>query len=436
MAERTPTPDGLAVTPNAAGDANNPAATGQEMQAHRFWGRWSTALFLPNAASNAATVPAYAKMRPGDRAWVQGTQSIYVLEDRGTDGGADAVWNVSGGGGGADHFTPNVIVGNVPAGDPAAAQAAPFQYIGDPGDGTGIAAALAALPVGGGTVGVRPGTYTAPAAPLTVPAGAKMFGGGVNTVLVAGGTSRQLVRQLAGSVVQGFQLRVNAPPSGAAGTEIVLLDGDAILRDCLIYGGAGAGDPLFAETLTGIVRVSSATPQDGCSFEELIITNVPTGLVGIDLVGDFHVARRIQFRREFATRGAGPGIRMDGDRCEATAVSGVLRKGFEVTGDSCFVEGTVETTGLNDGVDLVAALRCRVNVLATNGSPAAGSVGIRVRAASDRNMVAATSVRDYDTGVDVAATADRNILLGLQIDVTGTPVIDLGTLTETAHIRI
>lgn len=92
MADRSPLPDGLTVAPNGAGDVNNPAASAQEMQVLRFWSRWTTPLFLPNAASNTATGPAFARMRPGDVAFVESTARNYTLTSRGTDGGGDATW--------------------------------------------------------------------------------------------------------------------------------------------------------------------------------------------------------------------------------------------------------------------------------------------------------------------------------------------------------
>ncbi len=92
MAERTPTPNGLAVLPNGVGDGNNPAASIQELQAHRFWGRWTTPLFLPNAASNAVSGAAYARMRPGDVAFVESTARNHTLTSRGTSGNGDATW--------------------------------------------------------------------------------------------------------------------------------------------------------------------------------------------------------------------------------------------------------------------------------------------------------------------------------------------------------
>jgi hypothetical protein len=92
MADRTPSAGGLAVSPNGVGDVNNPAASVQEFQAHRFWGRWTTPLFLPNAASNAAAAGAYDKMRPGDVAFVESTARNHTLTSRGTVNNGDATW--------------------------------------------------------------------------------------------------------------------------------------------------------------------------------------------------------------------------------------------------------------------------------------------------------------------------------------------------------
>lgn len=89
-----PLPNGLALAPDAVGDVNNPAASDQELQQGRWWGRWTVAANLPNGSGNAATGPAYAALRPGDEAFVEAGMNLYRLSDRGTDGGADAVWVV------------------------------------------------------------------------------------------------------------------------------------------------------------------------------------------------------------------------------------------------------------------------------------------------------------------------------------------------------
>jgi len=100
MSLRTPKIDGLTTAPNAVADANNPAASAEELQSHRFWGRYATVADLPNASGNATGNPAYNLMRPGDVAQVQADSLLYVLQDRGTLIGGDAVWSAVGGGGG------------------------------------------------------------------------------------------------------------------------------------------------------------------------------------------------------------------------------------------------------------------------------------------------------------------------------------------------
>jgi hypothetical protein len=143
---------------------------------------------------------------------------------------------LSQGGGGPppsvdDHFAPTVIVGNVPAGDPAVAQGAPFQYVADPGDGSGIAAALAAIPVTGGWVHIRRGTYTVAPGFLPLPIGGntRVTGDGVGTNLVANALDRRLFL-MSSFNAQLADLRVTLPDAvqGASGT--VLIDASGALR--------------------------------------------------------------------------------------------------------------------------------------------------------------------------------------------------------------
>ena len=94
-----------------------------------------------------------------------------------------------------NRFAPKYIVGNIPAGDDSTYTfAGGFIYIPDPGDGTGIEAALSQAsndpPLGArGDVWIRPGTYDfnlgAVAMPLTIPAGTRVQGAGNTTALIA-----------------------------------------------------------------------------------------------------------------------------------------------------------------------------------------------------------------------------------------------------------
>ena len=92
-----------------------------------------------------------------------------------------------GGGGGLDRFAPKYLVGNVPAGDSAVAYSTDgFVYIPDPGDGSGIAAALTG-PDGPGDVYIRPGLYdlglgTEPV-PLVILANTRVQGAGGSTII-------------------------------------------------------------------------------------------------------------------------------------------------------------------------------------------------------------------------------------------------------------
>lgn len=146
--------------------------------------------------------------------------------------------------GSVDHFAPRYIVGNVPAGDTAPVQPAPFQYIPDSGDGAGIATALAAAAISGGDIWIRRGTYDfaagAVATPLTIPAGVRVRGEG-------GGGEGGL----------GALTIIGAPAGNAALTQdCFVLGANASLEDLAIIVPAGAGGGLAG---VGIVQ----TPSDG-----------------------------------------------------------------------------------------------------------------------------------------------------------------------------
>ena len=98
---------------------------------------------------------------------------------------------------GPDRFAPKYLVGNVPAGDSNVAYSSGgFVYFPDPGDGSGIAAALAAAGLaGGGDVHIRPGEYRLTGGQLDVPARTLVSGAGPSTRIVG---KRGAFRLLAG----------------------------------------------------------------------------------------------------------------------------------------------------------------------------------------------------------------------------------------------
>lgn len=161
---------------------------------------------------------------------------------------------------GTDRFAPRIIVGNEPAGDPAVDQAAPFQYIHDPGDGSGIEAALAALAAGPelGTVFIRRGEYDlslGAVADLQVPDGVTIIGEGEGTVLLGRTAGSQRVFRFEGAGALR-QLRIDVPTGdvGATGGEVILVDGGAVDIDDVSVAFDGDSDT----NLRAALRVSGA----------------------------------------------------------------------------------------------------------------------------------------------------------------------------------
>jgi hypothetical protein len=131
-----------------------------------------------------------------------------------------------GGGGGPpgsslDRFAPKYLVGNELSGDTTdtTGTAAGFTYYSDPGDGTGIAAALSDAATTAGDVWIRPGTYTT-TAPFTVPPDVAVRGAGPSTIIVgAPGTINQgLFTMRAGSSLRSMAITHNEPANSGGVT--------------------------------------------------------------------------------------------------------------------------------------------------------------------------------------------------------------------------
>lgn len=160
------------------------------VQIHNFWGAsFATSNDLPNEPGNVITV-APLNLQAGDFAYVIADTTFYVCTDPGTvNNGGDATWvQITTGAATIDRFAPKYLVGNTlaPWSDSNVAfNANGFNYYPDPGDGTGIAAALAAANTVAGDVWIRPGTYTlaSNAAALSIPANVRVQGAGASTVI-------------------------------------------------------------------------------------------------------------------------------------------------------------------------------------------------------------------------------------------------------------
>jgi hypothetical protein len=180
-------------------------------------------------------------------------------------------------------------VGNVPAGDTATTTgtAAGFTYIADPGDGSGIEAALAlcATPAGG-DVWIRPGLYDlalgSVAAPLVIPAKTRVQGAGAATTVRGKADGVQSVFEFGQDPLGGpafSQLRdltVEVPnagreTSGPAGA-IVVLSGGTIINGVSVGIGTAPPDPAPALTAGILVDTAGAPPFPATSIESVAVS--------------------------------------------------------------------------------------------------------------------------------------------------------------------
>lgn len=193
-----------------------------------------------------------------------------------------------GGGGGPpppqtqDHQAPKYIVGNAPAGDTIFV----CDFL-DPGNGSGVAAAIAAALAVPGDIWVRPGYYdfgaaAAPALPLTLPTNVRMRGacglGDVGALTVFADdtvTTQDMLIVGNGASVEDIFFLVPEPAGAAAGVGIVQLVGThaAIRRYTLSMSAIPA-------TSRGVTTGGLAA--DACSVEdcEFALPSTPNVTVG------------------------------------------------------------------------------------------------------------------------------------------------------------
>lgn len=309
----------------------------------------------------------------------------------------------AGGGGGleTDHFAPTIIVGNTPAGDPADAQAAPFQYIADPGDGTGVAAALAAAAAlgTGAWVHIRRGSYNlglpgSPALPLSVDA-VRVTGDGPSTFLLMSSDVRSVfvltsvpaaspVGRPAG--IEDLAIGWKAAAPGAAGTALV---------DCSACPRA---------VLDNVRVINTAAPVENAdeSLTSIFLGGLWTRFtrcLGINIDGNVN-AGVVVFRMPTVggsasaclSLGGNVGARLESFSSKISDMdisAGPLfatATGVEVDGLQCVVEGSV-VASVTDGI--VAESGAGVVINGNVFGPGFGGDGIRVEAGATDCIVVA-----------------------------------------------
>lgn len=179
---------------------------------------------------------------------------------------------------GGDHFAPKYMVGNVPAGDPAVGQLGAFVYISDPGDGTGIVAALALAAVTPGDVWIRPGTYDLGAGgvvtPLSIPAGTIVRGAGPITIIRGRTTGNQgvfLVNE--GSTLRDMAIVVASSDATSAGSvAVVRVIGSCDVANITVTFATNAAGALRE----GIRFEASLTPLAVANIVHTVVTATTT----------------------------------------------------------------------------------------------------------------------------------------------------------------
>ncbi len=130
---------------------------------------------------------------------------------------------------GGDHFAPQYLVGNVPAGDPAVAQTGAFRYIPDPGDGSGIALAITEAIANRGDVWIRRGAYVYTGATrMVVPSYCRVRGAGSGVTYITSSITDNCVFELAvGAAVIDMTL-IHSGTVAAAGVALIETQGPGI----------------------------------------------------------------------------------------------------------------------------------------------------------------------------------------------------------------
>lgn len=309
-----------------------------------------------------------------------------------------------------DHFAPTIIVGNTLAGDPALAQTAPFRYIPDPGDGTGIQTALAeALATPQSWVHIRRGIYTLDAAvlPLAIPALTRVTGDGIATTLVQRADDRR-VFTIAGGASElshmGIQFVQAAP--GATGTAMI----DASLTAAVRISG------LFIDKgVVGVVNTDeSLSSIIYCGAQTYVIDNQ---VYGIDDNPNGSVVAVVRIDAENCdVRG---NVLTGGDygiletvngfyvRVLDNIISGANQGGSAQAGVQLGGGNTVCTGNIIQGATIGVVSEGDANIINSNGISGGGLTAISLSAASSNNLVIGNSVGgaavvDAGAGNDVA----------------------------------
>lgn len=380
----------------------------------------------------------------------------------------------SGGGGtsGTDHFAPRIIVGNVLAGDPSADQVAPFRYIPDPGDGSGIALALSEAAADQGDVFVRSGTYTLPSgtAVLDVPADVTLRGAGWDTVINGADDQRAVFRVAERATLADLRIVMPVPAAGATGDLVVEMTGSnagsATVENVYVDATAGLSAQLDESLIGGIGTAAGAPGAVGprvidCvvlgsvySFQDPASVNRQFACYSFP-DADQAVIRGQGLFGDYLLRLTGSASRclvdLQGENYRTAILSGTWHQ-LRLTGitfafsfdptpyavhgvnmQRCDLTAVVQGSDINPSVQALVldensvgnrvALTCETY---GTGATVEGSKNILSGISVDAGLGSATD------GVVFTVASSNNVLIGGVLDAL-TPITDAGTTNEIAH---
>jgi hypothetical protein len=340
-----------------------------------------------------------------------------------------------GGGVGTDRFAPRYLVGNTPEGDPAVAQAAPFQYIPDTGDGAGIAAAVAAANAnGGGDIFIRSGTYDLSTGAVTgfvvTAPSVAIRGAGFETIIRGRDDARSVfdftVVDLA--ILESMMISMPAAAAGAAGLDVVNTGNRGAVRNVTVeFDVSGVANA--NESLTAVFR----DPGTGRHHNLRVLLCPFTGEQGsvgqlacYDLSGTFTMLTQCE-----ADQGDRP-ARLSGEGHRLGQFYGTPGLGgLEILGNRHIVDvSLVSGSTLTDPLVLVdTSTNVQVRGMLRNTKGA--TVALRTGAGATGTGVQSVTFEGYGIAVDIVAGASATTVLGCQLG--GGTIDDAGALTEQAH---
>lgn len=374
-----------------------------------------------------------------------------------------------------DHFAPRWIVGNQLAGDPTTAQAAPFRYICDPGDGTGIALALSeATTAGRGDILVRSGVYTLPSGTATfqIPSNVTLRGSGWETEIVSADDQRAVFKVNEMATLADLKITMSQPTLSPTGTLAVELagsvNGNATASNLYVDASLGQNIGTF-DSLIGCIG-SLADPQAG---------SIGARVLDCTAIGNYYTAGQPAPNQFFccfsfpdADQAVIRGVGLFGDylldltgsssRCTVTLngenfrtakISGYWHQ-LQITSVTFFNQ--FDALANPEAVQFIGAQRCAGSLVITGSDvlgPTTGMVmdetcvgnritltcegfGTGATISGSKNVLSGISVDagigQTATGIDFTASSSSNVLIGGVLDAT-TPVVDSGSLNEIAH---